>query len=292
MAQHRGPGGPAAGPQHPGGHGGPAARFAERPEVKNRKQTMLRLWSYLRAQKNLLIVAVILIVFTSAFSVVGPLLMGRAIDDYIIPGDMPGLLRLVLIMALIYVISSALTWVQARVMAIVAQRTVHKLRTDIFAKLQRLPLRFFDSRPHGDTMSRVTNDVETINQILTEGASQIVSSVLMGVGVIVLMLFLQPVLALVAIGSLVTMSLIVNNFIGPRTRVGFRAQQKELGLLNGMIEETISGQRTIVAYNQEDDRTGSFLEQNEKLRVESVRAQTFAGIVGPIMNFVNNFSIA
>ncbi|MCO5216161.1 MAG: ABC transporter ATP-binding protein/permease [Thermomicrobiales bacterium] len=274
------------------GPGGPGARFKEAPEVKNRKETVRRLWQYLKHERLRLIVAVVLIIGTSALGLVGPLLMGRAIDDYIIPGDMNGLARLMLIMLAVYLGNSLLMWLQALIMSQVAQRTVHLLRTDIFAKLQRLPLRFFDTRPHGDTMSRVTNDVETISQILTEGASQIVSSVLTGVGVIVLMLILEPTLAVISIGSLVILSLVVNRYIGPRTRVGFREQQKHLGTLNGLIEETISGQRTVMAYNQENDRIEQFLEQNETLRQHSVRAQTFAGVVGPIMNFVNNFSIA
>lgn len=279
MAQHRGPGGPGRIP-------------VEKIEVKDRKATMLRLWQYLRHQKAGLIAASVLIVGTSALQVVGPLLMGLAIDQAIIPRDMDRLAELLLIMIGVYLLSSALTWVQARIMAGVAQRTVHMLRRDIFAKLQRLPLRFFDSRPHGDTMSRATNDVETVSQILSEGASQIVSSVLMGIGVIVMMLFLQPVMAVVAVGSLVSLAFVVNRFIAPRTREGFRAQQKELGALNGIIEETITGQRTVKAFGQEADRIAMFDTANQELRGHAVRAQTFAGIVGPIMNFVNNLSVA
>lgn len=279
MAQHRGP-------------GGPGAHFREKIEIRDRKGTSLRLWRYLKHESSRLMFAILLIIGTSVLNVLGPLLMGRAIDDYIIPGDMSGLARLLALMISLYIISSVLTWIQARLMSQVALRTVHRLRTEVFAKLQRLPLRFFDGRPHGDTMSRVTNDVETINQILTEGASQIVSSLLMGVGVIVLMIILQPILALTSIGSLIVLSLLVNRYIGPRTRTGFRAQQQHLGDLNGLIEETISGQRTVVAYNQQDDRMTRFLAKNEELRTHSVRAQTLAGIVGPIMNFVNNFSIA
>lgn len=277
MAQHRGPG---------------AAMAADKIEVKDRGKTVRRLWGYLRYQKISLIIAVILIMCTAGLQILGPYLMGVAIDDYITPRDMSGLARLMFLMVGIYALSSVLTYFQARLMAGVAQRTVHRLREDIFGKLQRLPLRFFDNRPHGDTMSRVTNDVETINQILTEGASQIISSLLMGIGVMIMMLVLQPIMGVTAITSLVLMTFLVNRFIAPRTREGFRAQQKELGTLNGIIEETITGQRTVKAYGQESERIAMFDTANQDLKGYAIRAQTFAGIVGPIMNFMSNLTIA
>lgn len=274
-------------------HRGPGAGFAsQKVEVKDRRATLSRMWQYLRHQRTSLILATFLILCTSGLQVLGPYLMGRAIDDYIIPGDMNGLTRIILLMLGIYALSSLLTWFQARLMAGVAQRTVHMLRRDIFAKIQKLPLRFFDTRPHGDTMSRVTNDVETVNQILTEGASQMISSVLMGLGVMIMMLVLQPIMGLVAIVSLVSLTLLVNMFIAPRTREGFRNQQKELGQLNGIIEETITGQRTVKAYGQEPQRIAMFDQANQELKGYAIRAQTFAGIVGPIMNFMSNLTIA
>jgi ATP-binding cassette subfamily B protein len=177
-------------------------------------------------------------------------------------------------------------------MASVAQRTVHRIRRDLFAKLQQLPLRFFDQRPHGDTMSRLTNDVETISQILTESTIQIISGVLTAIGVSILMLWVEPILAVVSIGTLLFMSLVVNRFIGQRTKEGFRAQQKDLGTLNGIIEETVTGQRAVKAYNREGAKLAEFSVANADLRRASTRAQTFAGVVGPIMNFVNNLTLA
>jgi ATP-binding cassette subfamily B multidrug efflux pump len=277
MAQHRGPG---------------AALGMEKPRVKDTRGTLKRLWWYLRHQRMGLITAITLVVLSTGLNLVGPYLMGRAIDDYIIPGDMDGLGRLVLIMGGVYVVFSAVQWLQGVIMAGVAQRTVHHIRRDLFAKLQKLPLRFFDQRPHGDTMSRVTNDVETLSQILTEGTTQILSSVLTGVGVIILMLALEPLLGMVGIVSLLTMAFIVNRFIGKRTKEGFREQQRDLGTLNGIIEETITGQRVVKAYNQERARLTQFGTANEALRGASTRAQTFAGSVGPVMNFANNLTLA
>lgn len=236
--------------------------------------------------------AFLLVVFSTGAQITGPYLMSRAIDDYIIPGNMSGLARIILLMAGIYVIGSGLMWIQGRLMAVVAQNTLHRLRKDIFGKLQILPLRFFDQRPHGDTMSRITNDVETLSQVLTESTTQIISGILTGIGIAVLMLWLEPALGGVAIVSLLVFAVIVNGYIGPRSRAGFRLQQKNLGSLNGVIEETITGQRTVKAYNQESVKLAQFAIANEELRAASTRAQTFAGVVGPIMNFINNFTIA
>jgi ATP-binding cassette subfamily B protein len=264
----------------------------EKPRVKDTRGTLRRLWGYLRQQRRGLIISGLLVVVSTGLQLTGPYLMGRAIDDYIIPGDMPGLLRIVLLMLGIFLLASLFTWLQAVIMVGVAQRTVHHLRTDLFRKMQSLPLRFFDQRPHGDTMSRLTNDVETISQILTESTTQIVSSLLTAVGVVVLMLLLEPILALVSIGTLLGLSVGVNRFVGKRTREGFRAQQKNLGNLNGIIEETITGQRVVKAYNQEAQKLADFAVSNRELRGASTRAQTFAGVVGPMMNFINNLAIA
>lgn len=278
MAQHR---------------GGPGARFAtETPRVKDPRGTLRRLWGYLRQQRLGLVLAVILITITTSLQLAGPYLLGVAIDQYILQGDMPGLMRILLLMLGIYALAAGLQWLQATIMARVAQRTVHALRRDVFHKLQKLPLRFFDQRPHGDTMSRLTNDVENISQVLTESTTQIVSGLLTASGVIVLMLVLEPILGLVAIGSLFALTILVNRFIGKRTRSGFREQQKDLGALNGIIEETITGQRVVKAYHQEGAKLEQFRVANEELRRASTRAQTFAGSVGPIMNFINNFTLA
>ncbi|HVL25245.1 MAG TPA: ABC transporter ATP-binding protein [Thermomicrobiales bacterium] len=279
MAQHRG--------------GGPGARFTgEKVRAKNTRQTLRRLWGYLRQQRAGLIATALLVAASTLFMLAGPYLMGRAIDDYIIPGDLPGLARIAALMLIVYLAAAALTWLQAYIMAGVAQRTVHHLRRDLFTKLQSLPLRFFDQRPHGDTMSRLTNDVENINQVLTEGTTQIVSGVLTAVGVIILMLALEPLLAIVTLATTIALTFGLNRFVGSRTREGFRAQQKNLGTLNGIIEETVTGQRVVKAYHQEPRVLADFAAANAELRAAATRAQTFAGLVGPMMNFVGNLSLA
>jgi len=265
--------------------------MGEKQRAKNSRQTLQRLWTYLRVYRLRLVFAAFLVICTTALNLAGPYLLGRAIDDYIIPGDLPGLARIVTLMAGIYVLLSALTWLQGYVMAAVALGTVQDLRNDIFSKLQTLPLRFFDGRPHGETMSRLTNDVENVNQVLSESGVQIVSGVLTGTGVIVLMLILQPGLAVVSIVSMIGLTYAVNRYIGQRTREGFRGQQKHLGELNGIIEETIAGQRVVKAYHREPVVLAEFAERNAELRAASTRAQTYAGFIGPIMNFISNLSL-
>lgn len=264
----------------------------DKPRVKDTRKTLRRLWDYLRQQRRGLISAALLVVLSTGLQLVGPYLMGVAIDEYIIPGDMNGLARIMVIMLVVYLAASLLTWLQATIMAGVAQRTVHTIRKDLFRKLQSLPLRFFDQRPHGDTMSRLTNDVETISQVMTESTTQIVSGLLTGVGVITLMLVLEPLLAIVSITSMLGLAFGVNRFVGKRTREGFREQQKNLGHLNGIIEETVTGQRIVKAYHQEAKTLTDFSVANADLRRAATRAQTFAGVVGPMMNFVNNFALA
>lgn len=266
--------------------------MGEKQRAKNTRQTLLRVWTYLRAYRVRLLIGAFLVICTTALNLAGPYLMGRAIDDYIIPGDLPGLARIVALMAAIYVLLSALTWLQGYVMAAVALGTVQDLRNHLFTKVQSLPLRFFDARPHGETMSRLTNDVENVNQVLSESMVQIVSGVLTGAGVIVLMLILQPGLALISIISMIGLTYGVNRYIGQRTREGFRGQQKHLGELNGIIEETITGQRAVKAYHREPVVLTEFGERNAELRKASTRAQTYAGFVGPLMNFIGNLSLA
>ena len=192
-----------------------------------------------------------LVVVSSGLTVLGPYLLGLAIDRYIDRGDLPGLARLLLLMLAIFVLTSLLLWLQSYVMAGAAQRTVRDIRNDLFGRLQALPLRFFDRRPHGDLMSRLTNDVENINQVLTDSVAQLVSGVLTAVGVAVVMFVDQPVAGRDQPGEHPGMTLVLNRWIAPRTRTGFRRQQAALGTLNGLIEETITGQRVVKAYHRE-----------------------------------------
>jgi len=272
--------------------GGGPRQFGKVEHAKDRRGTIRRLWGYLKHQRNALILTAAMVVVTTALNVLGPYLLGLAIDKYVLTHDLPGLAWICLLMLAAYALNALLTWLQSYVMAGAAQRTIRDLRADLFKKLQSLPLRFFDQRAHGDLMSRLTNDIENVNQVLADGIVQIVSGVLSMIGVAIAMLLINPVLALVSILSITLMSLTVNMWVAPRTRSGFRQQQVSLGKLNGLIEETISGQRVVKAYHREPVVIEQFDQNNRELRKAATRAQIFASLIGPMMNFVGNLGLA
>ena len=233
-----------------GGPGARAARPKERP--KDLQGTVLRIWGYLGRQRKALVIALILVAASSGADVLGPYLMGRTIDRYILAGDMPGLARMALLMLAVYAGGALVSWLQVYVMAAASQKAVTDIRNDLFAKLQTLSLRFFDQRTHGELMSRLTNDVENISGVLTDGVTGLLSSVMSLVGVAAMMLALNLRLAVV---TLVTVPLMVmlSKWIAKHTRRGYRDQQAFLGDLNGIIEETVTGQRVVKAYGREQD---------------------------------------
>lgn len=273
--------------------GGPGPRMmgpTERP--KDTRGAVRRLWGYLRHQRAALIITTLMVIGTAALNVAGPYLLGRAIDQYLLPGDIPGLARISMLMLGLYALNSLLTWLQNYIMAGAAQRTVRDIRNDLFGRMQTLPLRFFDTRAHGDLMSRLTNDVENVNQVLADGVIQIVSGVLSMVGVAAVMLWINPVLASVSILSITLMTIVLNMWLAPRLRTGFRHQQASLGTLNGLIEETITGERVVKAYHREAVVLQQFDTTNRELRGAATRAQILAGFIGPMMNCIGNLGLA
>jgi len=274
------------------GRGGPARHLLSKQErAKDTRTTLLRIWGYLRRQRWTLVEVILLVAVSSGLGVLGPYLMGKAIDEYILKGDLPGLARTALLMLGIYLSASLTTWLQTYVMAGVSQRTVRDIRNDLFAKLQALSLRFFDQRTHGELMSRLANDVENISNVLSVSVTRLISSALNIVGVATMMFLINPHLALVSLVTIPLMMLL-SRWIARHTRRGFREQQETLGELNGIIEETITGQRVVKAYVCEEAVITRFDEANHRLRRASTYAQIFAGAMGPITNFVNNVGFA
>ncbi|MEZ4643576.1 MAG: ABC transporter ATP-binding protein [Chloroflexota bacterium] len=282
---------PPAAPPPIMGRGGPHM-VGQIERAKNTRGTLWRLWGYLSQQKAALITITIMVVASTALDILGPYLMGVAIDQYIVTHNLGGLVRLLGWMLAAYALVSILFYLQAYVMAGAAQIAVRNIRKDLFDSMQTLSLRFFDQHPHGELMSRLSNDVENINMVLSESMTQLISSMLSLVGIAIVMLILNPILAVVALVTIPFMTIFVTNNIVKRTRVGFREQQANLGKLNGIIEETITGQRVVKAYVHEETVIAEFEAANEDLRQASTRAQTFAGFMGPVMNAVNNISLA
>ena len=270
------------GPQIPG--------VIERP--KNPRGTVARLWQYLRRQRAALLAAALMLVVAVGCDLSGPYLMGHAIDAGVVHRNPRELVRTCLLMLSLYSGSAVLTWLQSFVMAGAAQRAVRDLRADLFARLQCLPLRYFDQHPHGDLMSRLTNDVDNVSQVLSNGVAQIVAGLLGLLGVTAAMCVLNLRLAAVSILTVTTLTVVLNRWVVRRIRAGFRRQQASLGTLNALIEETISGQRVVKACHREPSVIAQFTTANGDLRQAATRAQIFAGFIGPIMNTINNLSLA
>jgi len=273
--------------------GGPGHHMmpGEKKRARDVGGTARRLWRHLRLHKSRLAVVALFVALTTGVGLLGPYLMARAIDRYIIPGDLPGLADVAFLLAAVYLLTSLSTWLQTFIMVGATQRTVRDMRYNLFAHLQKLSLRFFDSRTHGEIMSRVTNDVQNVSDVLTESITSLMGSVLTLAGVGVMMIVLNPRLAAL---SLVTIPLLVliTSWISKRTRRGFREQQTRLGELNGIIEETVTGARVVKAYGREADAMEQFGSANETLKRAAIFAQTYALVLAPLNNFVNNVGFA
>jgi ATP-binding cassette subfamily B protein len=224
----------------------------------------------------------------------GPYFIGRGIDA--MAGgrgavDFQRLWQIALSLLLIYSISALFTWLQTYLMAAVSQNTVRQLREELFAKLQTLPLVYFDARPHGELMSRLTNDVEVINNTLNQSITQFFSSTITVLGSLGMMIWLSPLLTGLSLVS-IPLGIFLTAKIAAHTRKYFGAQQTQLGQLDGYIEETITGQRIVKAFSRERRAQEEFDQLNNNLRDVGIRAQIFSGLIPPLMLVVNNLSFA
>ena len=260
--------------------------------AEDTRGTLLKLWRYLAHHRLSLIVTAILVVCSTVLNLLWPYLMGVAIDSSLQRGDLVELARVCGAMLLIFIFLSGLSWLQIYIMAGVAQETVAEIRRDLFGRVQLLPLRVFDQQAHGDLMSRLTNDVENIDTVLSESITQLFGGVLMIVGVTIAMFWLNWMLALVTVLTMPIMVYLLLRLVVPRTRAGFRARQETLGELNGWIEESVSGQRVIAAYGRQAAALATFDTANQSFRRASTQAQIYAGFLGPLNNFIYNTSLA
>ncbi|MEN1988304.1 ABC transporter ATP-binding protein [Paenibacillus hubeiensis] len=276
----------------PIGRGGPPGRMPlPKVRAKNAGHTLLRIWSYMGRQRKGVIAALALTALGTLLNLAGPYLLGRTVNEHIVPKLTDGLLKDCLLLLTVYVLSSLMLWGQSYVMIGVSQLTVKDLRQALFSRLQQLPIRFFDRNQSGDLMSRATNDIDNVSTTLNQSVTQLMSSAILLVGSLSIMVALDIRLTLL---SLVTVPLIMfaTKMIASRTRKHFTAQQKLLGELNGFSQETIAGQKAVMAYNRQEESRKHFKELNDKLRTASTQAQTVSGLVGPTMNVMNNIGFA
>ncbi len=256
--------------------------------AKDTRSTIKRLWGYLRHQRRYLGLVALLVSIATLCTLALPYLVGFAIDRYISSNDLNGLARLVALMIGIACVYAATTWGFTLLMNRVSQYTVRDLRRDLFAKLQTLPLRFFDQRPHGELMSYLTNDVENVSVVLAENVTVFLSSLLVIVGMVIIMLAINLPLAIVSL-IVLPLTAYFTRYVARHTRQGFRDQQESLALLNGHIEETITGGKVLRAFGREQAVIDEFITRNERLRGAAIHAQTYGGLMGPGSNLIYNF---
>jgi len=290
-----GPGGPldkqsSAGrsPGMPGPGGRGRGRIEKAQDVKG---TVRRLLAYLNPYRRVFITVFGLVVVSTALQLAGPALTGQAIDVLFEGQPLNELWRVILWMLGTYVAGWIVQMLQGLLVAKTAQRAMQGMRVELFEHLQTLSLSFFDQHSHGDLMSRLTNDMQAISNVLTQNVTALFSGMLSLVGIIVMMFVLNAWLALASMLVLPAMLWLVG-FVGKRTRQGYRQYQMNLGMLNGKLEEMFSGQRVIIAFGQEGPVLADFDQTNTATRDVGIRAQTYSMLVPPLMGIMSNANIA
>lgn len=273
----------------PMGRGRGAARAMPVVKPKDMSKTLKQLWHYVSVHKYKLILAVLFVMTSTLINLMSTRIIGSSIDKYILSGNFNGLAKVIFLLLFLYVLASALTWAQTQLCVNLAQNTVFEIRKDLFAKLQRLPLKFYDTSSKGDIMSRITNDIDAIGNSLNVGLMQVVQSVLTVSGIFIFMLLLNPILTLVALIAL-PLIYFITKFITKRSRVYFKEQQRVLGSLNGSIEENITGLKVVKTFVRESDELEKMDKLNQELKSVGALAQIYSGIIGPCSTFVNSLT--
>lgn len=278
---------------------GPHKGMPAGPKPKNTKGTAIRLLKYVGKQKALFAGMIIFALVSSIATVSASLFMKPIIDDILTP--MIGkpftseytvpLFKMLALMGGVFLLGAAASFWQSRCSVFLTQRTLNTIRKELFDAVSDLPVSYFDSRPNGEIMSRFTNDVESLRMFLSQGLTQLVSSGIMIVGSFFIMLVLSWQLTVLVIITMIVM-VFVTKSLGKQSARFFKKQQKELGEVNGYIEEIIEGQKIVKVFNHEDEVTAHFGEINENLRKASTSANTFASMLGPIMNNLSHINYA
>ncbi|WP_272031191.1 ABC transporter ATP-binding protein [Oceanobacillus kimchii] len=261
----------------------------QQKKAKNMGATLKRIWQYIAIEKGMLTLVILMVLISSIFALLGPFLVGRAIDNFIITQEANGLGYLLLALIAVYIIHSVSLFLQNFWMVGIAQNTVYTLRKNLFEQFHRLPISYFDKRQHGELMSRLTNDIDNINNTLNQSVIQIFSSVLTLIGTLVVMLYLSPILTVVAM-SIIPVMYFAMRWITRRTGPLYKLQQRHLGEVNGYVEEIVSGQHVVKTYSQENYVTNQFEKRNNDLKNTGFWALTISGFIPKVMNMLNFLS--
>jgi len=271
------------------GRGAPLMRRTVE-QARNPKQALARLVPYLIPFRLAVAGVLVCVLIYTLLGLAGPYLMGRAIDQFIDGKDPQGLLWISLLMLLTYFLHNAFTALANWVMARVSQQALKNLRHDLFAHLQELPIRFFDTHGAGELMSRLTNDIDAINQAVSQNVTALFASTLTLVGIVITMFLLNHWLALATL-LIVPVMASFTNFIATYTRKGFRELQKQLGEMNGVMEEAISGQKVVKAFRRNQSVIEAFRERNQAVYQAAISANVYAMMLMPLSNVLGNFFV-
>ncbi|MBP8000541.1 MAG: ABC transporter ATP-binding protein [Chloroflexi bacterium] len=283
--------------QRRGGEGGPMAAMRKGDRARNFRATMAKLTQYLNAYKSKIIIVFIFAVASTVFNIVGPKVLGNATTRLFegvmaeIAGtgtiDFDYIGQILLIMLVLYVLSSVFAYIMGWIMADVSTDISYRFRQEIAAKINRLPLSYYDKTTHGEVLSRITNDVDTINQTLSQSLTQIITSLITVVGVLIMMLSISWAMTLVSL-IVIPLTLGLVGFIVSRSQVYFKEQQDYLGHVNGHVEEMFGGHRVMKAFNGEERSIAQFETYNATLYNVAWKSQFLSGLMMPIMNFIGN----
>ena len=286
-------------PKGPGGGHGPGKGIKAVEKPKNFKETGKKLLNYLKPYKWKLVLVIIFAIGSAAFTIVGPKILGMATTKIFeglmtkISGaegggiDFPYIGNIIKILLGLYIFSAIFSYIQGFIVTGIAQKVSYSLRENISKKLNRLPLKYFDKNTHGDILSRVTNDIDTVSQSLNQSMSEIITSVTTIIGVLIMMLSISWRMTMAAL-LILPLSMLLVSAVVKKSQKYFKAQQKSLGMLNGHIEEVFSGHNVMKAFNAEDEVEAEFEEMNSELYNSAWKAQFLSGMMRPIMMFIGN----
>lgn len=267
------------------------ARYVGYKRPKDTKKTVKRLLYYLGGQKIAILFVALLVIISSLANITGTYLLKPIINEYIVPRNVKGLIGMLCFMGAMYLVGVGATFGYNQLMVRITQKIVGKIRQDLFAHAQKLPLSYFDTHTHGDLMSRFTNDVDTITEAFNNSFTLLIQSFIMVSGTIIMLLVLDIRLSAIVIFFMILMFLFIQ-YNGKRSKKYFKKQQEDLGSINGFIEEMVSGQKVEKVFNHEAKDFEEFCRRNESLRKASTKALTYSGMMVPVIVSLSYFNYA
>ena len=256
------------------------AKYVGYKRPKDTKKTIKHLLVYLGHYKWMFMLVALLVLLSAGANVTGTYLVKPVVNRFIVPGDMEGLLKAVIAMGIMYACGALCTLGYNRIMVKVSQKVIQDIRNDLFAHVQKLPLKYFDAHTHGELMSRFTNDVDTVQEAMNNSFAMIIQSFIMLFGTLIMMMVLSIRLSMIVVVFLIIMFFFIK-FNSKHSKKYFNRQQEELGKINGFVQEMMAGQKVEKVFNHEQKNFEKFCEMNESFRKESTNALAFAGMMIP-----------